>query len=506
MSDESKSPEAGANAATAARGVQVALFAAQTQAEANAHAAVAAVQAEVDARRAGRAEAEARQATDAAVASRQANDAAATAAAAATPAATANPPSMPAASGGVVSTADVRHWQNQVSSEFSRMDTEILGVKSSLDNVLLSVASLRDAVAGGASKTADVEVLIQQFVDNFADREPSVRDGGDARERHVQKSQLTDDTALWKKMSSRKHWLLRGRLPPNLGESAADIQSFVGESIDVTAGVAAQLRDVSNFDVSMYGPRADRPVDHLVFVADRLDLLRQALMAVLTVGLSADVADDRACLDRLAPVDVSFTSAAAGLRRHTLSSILLRYGSASRAVMSDMVNEDLRLWVNDLMRFAQQVRPLTVPPQFNAVFNAPPVPAFGRTRNLCSSGGEVLKIVEALQFLRDSSDGAPKRGQSLAPAKTGPARKKSAALCGMFASTGLCRYSDCKFVHANTPANSSSPAALLGGGSASPAGGTRGGAAAQASGMRALVLRPDGGRGGAGGGGGSGSG
>ena len=57
-------------------------FGAQTQAGANAHAAVAAVQAEVDARHAGRAEAEARQATDATAASRQANAAAATAAAA----------------------------------------------------------------------------------------------------------------------------------------------------------------------------------------------------------------------------------------------------------------------------------------------------------------------------------------------------------------------------------------------------------------------------------------
>ena len=61
MPDESRSPEAEANAATSARGVQAALFAAQTQAKANAHAAVTttAVQAEVDERRAGRTEAEA---------------------------------------------------------------------------------------------------------------------------------------------------------------------------------------------------------------------------------------------------------------------------------------------------------------------------------------------------------------------------------------------------------------------------------------------------------------
>ena len=48
MSQESKSPEAEANAGTAAREAQAAWFAAQTQAEANAHAAEAAVQAEVD--------------------------------------------------------------------------------------------------------------------------------------------------------------------------------------------------------------------------------------------------------------------------------------------------------------------------------------------------------------------------------------------------------------------------------------------------------------------------
>ena len=273
MSDENKSPEAEANAATAARKVQTALFAAQTQAEANDYAAVAVVQAEVDVRRAGRAEAEARQAADAAAAARQANAAtAATTAAATTTAAAIGPPSIPAASGGVVSTADVLHRHTQMASDFSRVDTKILGVKSTLDNLLLSVAGLRDAVAGGESKTAHVEILLQPFMDNFADREPSERDSGDARERHVQKSQITDHTALWKKVSSRKHWLLRGRLPSDLGESAVDIQSFVGESVNVTAVVAAQLRTVSNVDVVVYGPRADRPVDHLVMVADRLDL------------------------------------------------------------------------------------------------------------------------------------------------------------------------------------------------------------------------------------------
>ena len=54
-------------------------------------------------------------------------------------------------------------------------------------------------------------------------------------------------------MLSLKHWLLRGRLPLILGESAADIQSFAGKSFNVTAVMATQLRAVSNLTWSCMG-------------------------------------------------------------------------------------------------------------------------------------------------------------------------------------------------------------------------------------------------------------
>lgn len=76
-------------------------------------------------------------------------------------------------------------------------------------------------------------------------------------------------------------------------------------------------------------------VRHVLMVADRLGFLRQALMAFLTVTLSPDVADEGAYLIRLAPIDASFTSAAAGLRRHTLSNIILLSNFAARAEMSE---------------------------------------------------------------------------------------------------------------------------------------------------------------------------
>ena len=278
-------------------------------------------------------------------------------------------------------------------------------------------------MAGGASRAENMEAMVQQFMDNVGDRQPAPQDSGDARERQLQKSQLTDDAALWKKMASRKHWVLRGRIPPNIGDSAADIQSFVGEAVNVTTSVATQLRAISDFDVRPCRPRAEGMVDHLLMVADRLDFLRQALVAVLSVGFSLDSDGDRHCRETVATIDAAFTSASADLRRHTLSNIILLSGPTARAVMSEMVNDDLRLWVNDLMRFAQRARPPMVPPPSDFTFSMPSVPSFKRTSAFCYIGGDVLKLVEGLHVPRDSQDGPSKRKSN--PASPGTPKKKN---------------------------------------------------------------------------------
>ena len=99
--------------------------------------------------------------------------------------------------------------------------------------------------------------------------------------------------------TARKLWIIRGRIPPNLGDSPADLQSIVGEAIHVTANVASQRRSFSSFDVGAYGPRVDGPIGHSLMVADRLDVLRLAVVAILSVGLSPGVADDLPCLARV---------------------------------------------------------------------------------------------------------------------------------------------------------------------------------------------------------------
>ena len=174
--EECKSLEAEALVAAAVRGPSQAASAA-ARVEADAHAAVAAVQAGVDARRA--------EALAAVQAESEGCRAAAASAAATAASATAAPSSLspsPALSEAAgVASAEVLHWQEQVSGEFARIDGDVFRLKSTMDQRLASFETLQDAVAGGASKTENVEAMLQQFIDNFADRQPAPRDSGDAR-------------------------------------------------------------------------------------------------------------------------------------------------------------------------------------------------------------------------------------------------------------------------------------------------------------------------------------
>ena len=78
--------------------------------------------------------------------------------------------------------------------------------------------------AAGLASTAE-------FIDNQVAQGGPSRQEDDALERLLQKSRLLEDAAAWKKPNSRKHWFVRGRIPPNIGEAPADIQAFVREGV-----------------------------------------------------------------------------------------------------------------------------------------------------------------------------------------------------------------------------------------------------------------------------------
>ena len=111
-----------------------------------------------------------------------------------------------------------------------------------------------------------------------------------------------------------------------------------GESVKVTSRVADQLRSPNGFDVAQFGPRSDVPVGDSIMIADRLELLRLAIVAVLSVGLASDVVEVSACLARLAALSASFTAAAAQLRTHVLNNYTNLSTPAARGIMLSLIH------------------------------------------------------------------------------------------------------------------------------------------------------------------------
>ena len=87
----------------------------------------------------------------------------------------------------------------------------------------------------------------------------------------------------------------------------------------MTANVTSQLRSFSSFDVGAYGPRVDGPIGHSLMAADRLDLLRLAVVAILCVDLSPGSPTIPRVWRGSTPFGDAFTVAVMGLRAHTSS-------------------------------------------------------------------------------------------------------------------------------------------------------------------------------------------
>ena len=120
----------------------------------------------------------------------------------------------------------------------SRVEEGSRSISSRVEEIAGSISLIKDALSMCSPQCYHFEIAMQQLVDNHAARSDASRDVGGVRERLMQKSQLSVDAALWNKTSSRRHWLIRGRISPSLGESPTDLQAFVGESVNVTSRVA----------------------------------------------------------------------------------------------------------------------------------------------------------------------------------------------------------------------------------------------------------------------------
>ena len=117
------------------------------------------------------------------------------------------------------------------------------------------VADVADRVEEMFGQMNQLQRMVQQVIDNnkpaAAAEAASNIDGPGrrARERQIQKLELGNDVALWRKLGPRRHWFIRGRIPTSTGESVADLQAMLGDMLEVTPEVAQQLRSLGGLEI-----------------------------------------------------------------------------------------------------------------------------------------------------------------------------------------------------------------------------------------------------------------
>eukprot|EP00904_Undaria_pinnatifida_P002616 jgi/Undpi1/12355/HiC_scaffold_5.g02027.m1 len=163
-----------------------------------------------------------------------------------------------------------RHIRDEFKEE--QCQTEVLAGR------MEEVADVADTVEETSGQMDQLQRMVQQVIDNgksaAAAEAASTIDGPgrSTRERQIHKLELGNDIALWRKLSPRRHWFIRGRIPPSTGESVADWQAMLGDMLEVTPEVAQQLRSLGGFDIMGFSARMDGGFnDRDVPVADRFD-------------------------------------------------------------------------------------------------------------------------------------------------------------------------------------------------------------------------------------------
>ena len=103
----------------------------------------------------------------------------------------------------------------QVEAEFARVHARL---DEKFAEISATTSSSREVAAACANQVANFDIILRQFVENNSGRVAS-RDDGDAQGRQRQKAQLATEMATWNKVNTaRKLCIIRGRIPPNLGD------------------------------------------------------------------------------------------------------------------------------------------------------------------------------------------------------------------------------------------------------------------------------------------------
>ena len=351
-------------------------------------------------------------------------------------------------------------------------------------NMVALVASLQSQVqnlAGSPSVQPAVGPVLAPGVASPAGGSPASHVES---ERRAAKAEFESSSAAWR--AGRLMWAYRGqRGTDNQRDLMATI---VAGHIAFNDKVFTQLKSMAGFNVLDFCP-VGRPSD--LSITDHFDLMCESIMMVLKFGLQAGVQADAESLARLQPLEAAMLKARASFRMQLLSHHGDFEDAASREVLADIPNADMRVFSNQLAAWMLPMCRLSTAPASFEAFGPPPVPEYNGIKQFATSGSHLIRMFAnanrgGQRYKKRRADSSESGGGGSSGG--GGDKRPKKGICFNFRDKGVCKFGQaCKFNHPRGSAAQGadgSDGSNAASGSGSTGGGGRGGGSSAA-----LVVR-----------------
>ncbi|CAB1105260.1 unnamed protein product [Ectocarpus sp. CCAP 1310/34] len=135
--------------------------------------------------------------------------------------------------------------------------------------------------------------------------------GASAPARCNAKEAARREATIWQAKCNQTLWVLRGQRGPEPGPQEEDLQGLMGDIVQVTGDVLAQMRAFSSFDVKSFRPVG---VARTSSIADNFDVTCEAVMRLLKFGLDSSTTAGAQSLQRLEPIATAMADARSRFR------------------------------------------------------------------------------------------------------------------------------------------------------------------------------------------------
>lgn len=221
---------------------------------------------------------------------------------------------------------------------------------------------------------------------------------------------------MWQKIGYRIIWALRSIMGPDLGSSVGELQSVMGDLLEVNTANAAMLRACGGWKVLDFHTKGGASTTS---VQDHFAILIESIKTLLTYDIEQSDATGAACLARMQPKFSALDRTRLQLRTHALQNSDIYSDPRGRASLVETINKDLDTFSADIRKWVLLSFDAQVPADSFDRFPVS-IPEFRNVRDLVRSGTQLSR------FMCGSSDGA-RAGSNTSggePVRSGNTRKR----------------------------------------------------------------------------------